>query len=175
MKRIDIGSGANAFFVRVFGFFGGSVALLGVLTAAAAHKIAVTQPGASETGLRVTGLVGLAIGAWMLSWTSRQLRAVGAIAIADDRSWTLITRAGKRIAVPAGEVALELRGRNVWVIYSAIPRRLNVCDGWLVIGGQRWRVAKIAPSAYDDVLHALGISEQAPRNGDARYVVRRAA
>jgi uncharacterized protein YjeT (DUF2065 family) len=173
--QIHIGSRANTFFARVFGFFGAGTALIGALTAFGAHRIAVAQPGSSELGLRIAGLALVAIGAWMLAWTVRQLRAIGTIAIGDDRGWTLITRGGTRIAAPVGDAALELRGRNVWVIYSAVPRRLNVCDGWLVIGDRRWRMPKIAPSAYDDVLRELGISGSAPRNNDARYVVRRAA
>lgn len=175
MKNISIVGRASTFFVAVFGLFGVGGLAIGVMLVAGAGKVAAALHGTTATRIGVTGVVVIAVSLAIGGWTWRQLTAVCGFEIADDGTWTLITRRGKRTGVRPGRVSLELRGFNVWLFWSALPRRINVCSGAVVLDDRRYRLAQVAPTAYDRVLAALGVSAKAPRNTSERYDVLRAA
>lgn len=175
MKPIAIAPRVSTVFVVVFGLFGVGGLAIGVMLVAGADKVAAATPGTSETAIGVMGVVAIALSLSIAAWTWRQLTAVCGFQIADG-AWTVITRCGKRTTVvrPA-RASLELRGFNVWLFWSVVPRRINVCTGTLVLDDRRFRLAQIAPTAYDEVLHGLGIPAKAPRNTRERYDIVRAA
>jgi len=175
MKNISIVGRASTFFVVTFGLFGVGGLAIGVMLVAGAGKVAAAVHGATAARIGVAGAVVIAISLAIGGWTWRQLSAVCAFELADDGTWTLITRRGKRTSVRPARVSLELRGFNVWLFWSALPRRINVCTGAVVLDDRRYRLAQVAPTAYDRVLGELGISAKAPRNTRERYDVLRAA
>ena len=166
---------ASTVFVLVFGLFGVGGLAIGVMLVAGADKVAVAMQGANATGILVMGVVAIAISLAILRWTWRQLSAGCELDIADDGAWTVISRFGRRTTVRPTRASLELHGFNVWLFWSPLPRRINVCSGTLVLDDRRFRLVQIAPTAYDRVLQELGISAKAPRNSRERYDLLRAA
>lgn len=175
MKSITIVGRASTFFVATVGLFGLGGLAIGVMLVAGAGKVAAAVHGTTATRIGVTGVLVTALSLAIGGWTWRQLSAVCGFEIADDGTWTLITRRGKRTSMRPGRVSLELRGFNVWLFWNVLPRRINVCTGAVVLDDQRFRLAQVAPTAYDDVLRGLGISAKAPRNTRERYDILRAA
>jgi len=175
MKTITIVARASAVFVLVLGVFGVGGLAIGTMLVAGAAKVAAAMHGASAKGISVAGVVVIAASLAITTWTWRQLGAVCALEIAENNVWTVITRLGKRTVVRPTRASLELRGFNVWLFWGALPRRINVCAGTLVLDDRRFRLAQVAPTAYDRLLQTLGIASKAPRNSRERYDVLRAA
>src|SRR3569623_733299 len=137
MKNISIVGRASTFFVVTFGLFGVGGLAIGVLLVAGAGKVAAAVHGATAARIGVAGAGVSAISLAIGGWTWRQLSAVCAFELADDGTWTLITRRGKRSSVRPARVSLALRGFIVWLFWSALPRRINVCTGAVVLDDLR--------------------------------------
>jgi hypothetical protein len=172
VKRVVIAPAFTSLALGALTFIAaGAVVTTGFLVAGA-DRVEITTRGDALT-IRIGGLVGFALASLVTLFAVRQWIAIRLVEVADDGSWALVDRLGRRWQLATGTaIAVELRCRRVLFTWGGAPRMMDVVDGWVAASSRRRRLAGSGPVAYDRVVRALGLADRAPRRGE-RVALRR--
>lgn len=164
MPRVEIAPRAATAFLWLLVVFSVGGLVIGALLAGGAGNIARVQGGSAVTYM-ISGAVLGVLGAVVLAYARRQMRAIREIVV-DERGWTLVDRRGRTATFARGaEVELFLRCRREVYTMGAVPRIRDVVDGFIRSGATSRRLAPSGPVTYGEVLPQLGIRAAAPPRG----------
>ena len=154
-------------------FFALAADIIGVSLVLGAGRIAAAT-GGSLTGFTIVGIASAVVGVLLSVWCAREWRAIRAIDVAEDGTWTLVGYFGPRATLaPNVDVQLELVG-YIFIFVRPLPKADPMVKGVARSGDRTWRLARQDASSYDRVVRELGLGDGAPRRSRATYV-RRAA
>jgi hypothetical protein len=171
--RVVIASRVAMIPLAVLTFFALAADTIGVSLMLGAGRIAAAT-GGSPTGFTIVGIASAVVGVVLTIWCALEWRAIRAIDVAEDGTWTLLGYFGPRATLsPKVEVQLELVG-YIFIFVRPLPKADPMVKGIVRSGDRTWRLVRHDVSSYDRALRELDLGGPAPRRARATYV-RRAA